>query len=64
MAGHGDQLPPRLGHAVQVYLRRLPHAAAAQALGISRTTFWRWRRRPEFRLAVLMEWRRQRELAA
>jgi hypothetical protein len=64
MRGHGDQLPPKLGRAVHLYLQELRPGAAARQLGISRTTWWRWRRRPEFRLALTIELNRRRALAA
>jgi len=62
--GHGDKLPPILARATRTYLRRVPHAAAARELDVTRMTYWRWRRRPEFRLALLDEWYRRRSAAA
>jgi hypothetical protein len=64
MPGHGDRLPPKLGRAVHLYLQELHPSAAACQLGISRTTWWRWRHRPEFRLALAIELNRRRALAA
>src|SRR5262245_41556864 len=57
--GHGDKLPGRLGEAVAAYFEESSHVKIAARLRVSRVTWWRWRKRPEFREALRAERRRQ-----
>jgi hypothetical protein len=53
-----------MGRAVHAYLQGLRPGAAARSLQCGRATWWRWRRRKDFLLEVLIEQQRRRALAA